>query len=98
MAKVPTNWSNNIVKPAATWAPATKNASPWTNNITKKLTAFTPATKNNSNWQGTGQPLTPNIYDSATDLYDSATRAYDFASAQTNQLNTKNPTQYTVVV
>lgn len=98
MPKVPTNWSNNDVKPAASWTPATKNASPWANNITKKLTAFTGIVKNNVSWFGTGSPFTPNIYDSATDLYDSATRGYDYTMAQSNQLNAKNPTRYTVVV
>ncbi len=82
------NWSNNIAK----------SSSGWSNNIAKKLTAFTGIVKNAVSWQGASSAFTPYLYDDATLNYDSATRSYDYTVAQSNQINTKNPTAYTVVV
>lgn len=98
MPKNPTPWSNNDIKPAAAWTPATKGTSVWANNITKKLTAFTSIVKNAVSWGNESVVQTPYLYDSATLAYDSATRSYDYTNPQSNQLNSKNPTRYTVVV
>lgn len=94
MPKVPTNWSNNDVKPAASWTPATKGKSVWANNVTKSLTAFTSIVRNLVSWGNESTTQVPYLYDSATLTYDSATRSYDYTNPQTNQLNGLNKTPW----
>lgn len=99
MARNPTNWSNNDVKPPASWSGVAKSVSPWSNNITKRPAVFTPVAKQNSAWQSALNSSNPWLYDDATQKYDDTPlRGYDYLVPTTNTINNLKPTGWAQVI
>ena len=99
MAKNPSAWANNDIKPVAGWTPATKQKSLFANNITKSKTAFNPVNKQISSWAVFQNTSAAYLYDSPTMRYDDTPiRGYDFLVPTTNTINNKRPAAWAVVV
>lgn len=99
MARNPTPWSNNDVKPPSGWTGAAKSLTAFTNNITKRATAFTQSTKQNTSWGLEANVSAPWLYDDATQKYDDTpVRGYDYLVPTTNTINSKLPTAWPQVV
>lgn len=99
MAKNPTPWSNNDVKPPANWTPATKQTATWSNNIAKSPAQFTPVAKNTTTWGLELNVSNPWLYDDPTQKYDDTPlRGYDYLIPVTNTINSKLPTGWNPVV
>lgn len=99
MARNPTNWSNNNVKPPAGWSPTAKNPAIFVNNITKMPTAFTPVGKENTDWGNQSTAAEPWPYDSPTMKYDDTPlRGYNYLVPVSNTINGKIPTAFVQVI
>jgi hypothetical protein len=90
MAKNPTTWANNDVKPPANWTPATKPIASWADNVTKHPALYTPVTKNADSW-GHSTALQTYFYDDANITYDSVLTEYNYL-VNNNQLDQKGVT------
>jgi hypothetical protein len=71
MSKTPTNWSNNDVKVANSWATATKNADSWAPSGLKNTTQYTVSGKQKDAWGPTQHATQAYQYDSPDMTYDS---------------------------
>jgi hypothetical protein len=99
MPRNPTNWSNNDVKLPAPWSGTAKTTASWSNNITKVPAVFTPVIKNNTAWNLEGVVSAAWLYDDATQKYDDTpVRGYDYLTPSTNEINSKLPTAWAVVI
>lgn len=96
MARNPTPWSNNDVKPPVSWTGAAKSTTAYVNNITKHPTAFTPITKQNNSWGVTFGRQTY-FYNDSNMIYNDPNVEYNYLLNQ-NQLNQDLVTRWGQVV
>lgn len=97
MAKNPSKWSNNDIKPATNWAPVTKQKSVWANNVTKNPAKFTPVAKSTDVWGINYQPAQTYFYNDTNMTYNNPYVQFNHLLNQ-NQLNQRAMTRWAVVV
>jgi hypothetical protein len=97
MARNPTNWSNNDVKPPASWSGVAKGVANWANNITKVPAVFTQRTKSVDAWGVNYQRAQTYYYNDSNMIYNDPNVQYNYL-LNSNQSNQKLITRWGQVV